>query len=271
MTKTWFITGASKGLGRAFATAALKRGDRVAATGRDTSTLQDLAGRFGEDVLPLQLDVTDRQGARSAVERAHQRFGRLDVVVNNAGYGHFGAVEELTETELRDQLDTNLFGALRVTQAALPILRKQGGGHLVQISSIGGIGAFPNLGAYHASKWALEALSESLALEVAPLGIRVTLVEPGGYGTDWAGPSSTRLQPLPAYDFVRDAAASRRTANPAGDPTAAAQALLEVADADAPPLRILFGAAAPTIVKGIYQARLQTWQNWDALTQRAQG
>jgi NAD(P)-dependent dehydrogenase (short-subunit alcohol dehydrogenase family) len=271
MTKTWFITGASRGFGHAFAAAALERGDRVAATARDTAVLGDLVAGHGEAVLPIALDVTDRAAATAAVRRAHERFGRLDVVVNNAGYGQFGAVEELSEADLRDQLETNLFGAIWITQAALPILRGQGEGHIVQISSIGGVGAFANLGAYHASKWALEAISESLAAEVGELGIAVTLVEPGGFATDWAGSSARHAAPMPAYAFVRDAAARRRGGHAPGDPSAAAQALLEVVDADEPPLRVLFGAQAPDVVEGIYARRLQTWKDWEHTAKRAQG
>jgi NAD(P)-dependent dehydrogenase (short-subunit alcohol dehydrogenase family) len=178
-TKTWFITGASRGFGREWTIAALERGDSVAATARQTSTLDDLADKYGDRLLPLELDVTDRGAAWAAVATAHERFGRLDVVVNNAGYGHFGMVEELSEADIRDQLETNFFGALWVTQAALPFLREQGSGHILQVSSIGGISAFPNVGAYHASKWALEGLSQALAAEVTDFGIHITLIEPG--------------------------------------------------------------------------------------------
>ncbi|MFD1274496.1 SDR family NAD(P)-dependent oxidoreductase [Streptomyces kaempferi] len=192
--KIWFITGASRGFGREWAIAALERGDSVAATARDLSTLDDLSATYGERFLPLRLDVTDRDADFAAVRRAHERFGRLDVVVNNAGYGHFGMVEEITEAEARAQLETNLFGALWVTQAALPFLREQGSGHILQVSSIGGISAFPLVGIYHASKWALEGISQSLAQEVAPFGIKVTLIEPGGFATDWGSSSSTSQQ-----------------------------------------------------------------------------
>lgn len=195
--KIWFITGASRGFGRAWASAALERGDKVAATARDTASLDDLAGKFGDALLPLRLDVTDREADFAAVAQAHKHFGRLDVVVNNAGYGHFGFVEELSEQDARDQLETNVFGALWITQAALPYLREQRGGHIIQVSSIGGITAFPLVGMYHASKWALEGLSQALAQEVAPFGVHVTLIEPGGFDTDWAGPSARHSRPCP--------------------------------------------------------------------------
>lgn len=159
--RVWFITGTSRGFGREWAAAALERGDKVAATARDVATLDDLASKYGSALLPLQLDVTDREADFAAVKQAHDHFGRLDVVVNNAGYGHFGFVEEVTEQEARDQIETNVFGALWVTQAALPYLRAQRSGHVVQVSSIGGVLAFQNLGLYHASKWALEGFSPS--------------------------------------------------------------------------------------------------------------
>jgi NAD(P)-dependent dehydrogenase (short-subunit alcohol dehydrogenase family) len=270
-TKNWMITGASRGFGRAFADAALERGDRVAATARDRGTLDDLATQHPDTFVPLELDVTDAAAVVATVREAERRLGGLDVVVNNAGYGHFGAVEELSEADLRDQLETNLFGALRVTQAALPGMRERGSGHVVQISSLGGVGAFANLGAYHASKWGLEALSESLAAEVARFGIRVTLVEPGGFETDWAGSSARRSAPLAAYDPMRAEAAARRGAQAPGSPAAAAQALLAVVDAAEPPLRVLFGAQAPALVRGIYARRLAEWQAWESVSVRAQG
>jgi NAD(P)-dependent dehydrogenase (short-subunit alcohol dehydrogenase family) len=163
MSKTWFITGASKGFGREWTEAALERGDNVAATARNLETLDALLDTYGDAVLPIELDVTDREADFAAVQRAAEHFGSLDIVVNNAGYGHFGMIEELSESDVRAQMETNLFGALWVTQAALPIMREQGSGHIIQVSSIGGISAFPTVGAYHASKWALEGFSQSLA------------------------------------------------------------------------------------------------------------
>ncbi|WP_151475287.1 SDR family NAD(P)-dependent oxidoreductase [Streptomyces albicerus] len=172
MSKTWFVTGSSRGFGRAFVEAALDRGDSVAATARNTESLTDLAIAYGEQLLALPLDVTDKTAAFDAVHKAHAHFGRLDVVVNNAGYGHFGMIEELTEAEARDQMETNFFGVLWVTQAALPLLRIQGGGHIVQVSSVGGVLSFPSLGVYAASKWAVEGLSEALAegLDLSDMG-----------------------------------------------------------------------------------------------------
>lgn len=273
-TKTWLITGASRGFGREFARAALLRGDNVAATARDVSALKSLRDEH-PGLLALQLDVTDADAVRDRVAEAEAQFGRLDVVVNNAGYGHFGAVEEVTDAELRDQLETNVFGAHRVVRAVLPGMRERGSGHIIQVSSIGGVMAVPNMGAYHASKWALEALSESLAAEVARYGVHVTIVEPGGYDTDWAGPSSRRSEPLPAYDAMRAEAAARRSANVPGDPAAAARALLEIVDAEQPPLRVLFGTVfgrpLPEVVQGIYDRRLKEWAAWEELALRAYG
>jgi NAD(P)-dependent dehydrogenase (short-subunit alcohol dehydrogenase family) len=211
-SKVWFITGTSKGFGRIWAAAALARGDRVAATARDVKTLSPLTERYGDKVAAMTLDVTDKRAVDSSIAEAHKRFGRLDVVVNNAGYGLFGAIEEINEAEARAQIETNLFGALWVTQAALPFMRAQKSGHIIQVSSIGGVNAFPTVGLYHASKWGLEGFSQSLASEVAEFGIKVTLVEPGGYATDWGGPSAVRARQMPEYDarLVSSRAASGR-------------------------------------------------------------
>jgi NAD(P)-dependent dehydrogenase (short-subunit alcohol dehydrogenase family) len=271
MSKVWFITGASKGFGREWAEEALERGDRVAATARRTETLDALVETYGDLVLPIRLDVTDRAADVAAVQQAAQHFGRLDVVVNNAGYGHFGMIEELTEEEVRAQLETNLFGALWVTQAALPILREQGSGHIIQVSSIGGISAFPTVGAYHASKWALEGFSQSLAQEVAGFGISVTLIEPGGFSTDWSGPSASRSEENPAYADVREAASKRPSANDPGDPKATRTAILKVVDAEQPPLRVFFGRAPLGIATKDYESRLATWNEWQPVALEAHG
>jgi NAD(P)-dependent dehydrogenase (short-subunit alcohol dehydrogenase family) len=273
MSKTWFITGASRGFGREWAIAALERGDTVAATARDTSTLDDLVERFGDKLLPIRLDVTDREADYAAVAQAHERFGRLDVVVNNAGYGQFGMIEEISEAEARAQFETNVFGALWITQAALPYLRAQGSGHILQVSSIGGISAFPNIGIYNGSKWALEGISQALAQEVADFGIKVTLIEPGGFSTDWSGSSAAHSEPLAVYDDFREKAQqwrASRTAAP-GDPAASAAAVLEVVDADEPPLRVFFGEAPLGIATADYESRLETWNDWQHVALLAQG
>src|ERR671917_100177 len=260
LTKTWFITGASKGFGREWTEAALERGDNVAGTARNLDDLDGLAESYGDIFMPIQLDVTDRDADFAAVGRAAEHFGQLDVVINNAGYGHFGMIEELSEDDIRSQMETNFFGALWVTQAALPIMREQGSGHIIQVSSIGGISAFPTVGAYHASKWALEGFSQSLSQEVAGFGINVTLIEPGGYSTDWSGPSATHSQENPAYADVREAAKNRPSAAASpGDPTATRQAILKVVDADEPPLRIFFGEVPLGIATDDYESRLTEW------------
>lgn len=271
--KTWFITGSSRGFGREWAVAALERGDRVAATARDTATLDDLVDKYGDAVLALPLDVTDRAAVFDAVARAQERFGRLDVVVNNAGYGQFGMIEELSEAESRAQIETNVFGALWVTQAALPFLREQGSGHFLQVSSIGGISAFPDIGIYNASKWALEGFSQALAQEVAGFGIHVTLIEPGGFATDWGGASAKHAERNPAYDEFRVEATERRKARTArpGDPAASAAAVLELVDAENPPLRAFFGEVPLAIAKQDYETRLREWEQGQDRAVRAGG
>ncbi len=271
--KVWFITGTSRGFGRTWAIAALERGDKVAATARNTATLDDLVAKYGDALLPIELDVTDRDADFAAVKQAHDHFGRLDIVVNNAGYGQFGFVEELSEQDARDQIETNVFGALWITQAALPFLREQRSGHIIQVSSIGGITAFPNIGMYHASKWALEGFSQSLAQEVASFGVHVTLIEPAIFSTDWGGSSAKHATRLPAYDEAHaavDAARSQRGAQP-GDPSASAAALLKVVDAEEPPLRVFFGASPLKTAKTDYENRLRTWEQWQPVAELAQG
>src|SRR5580700_4034925 len=270
-SKVWFITGTSRGFGRVWAEAALARGDRVAASARDVKTLAPLVERYGDQVAALALDVTHKAAVDAAITSAHARFGRLDVVINNAGYGLFGAIEEVSEAEARAQLETNLFGALWVTQAALPIMRAQGSGHIIQVSSIGGVNAFPTVGLYHASKWALEGFSQSLAAEVAPFGIKVTLVEPGGFATDWGGASAQRAQQLSAYDAARASIAAVRSRNVPGDPDATGAAILKVVDAPEPPLRIFFGSSGLAMTRAEYARRIELWEKWNSVSLDAQG
>lgn len=268
MSTTWFITGASRGFGRAWTTAALERGDRVAATARDVRTLDPLVERFGDAVLPLALDVDDRAAGTDAVRTAHRHLGRLDVVVNNAGFGHFGAIEELTEAEARAQMETNLFGALWITQAAIPLLREQGGGHIVQVSSIGGVTAYPLLGIYNASKWALEGFTEALAQEVAGFGIRTTLVEPSGFATDWSGSSAARSEPLPQYQPHRDAMA-RWSQGPAPTAQDSVAAFLAAVDAPEPPSRLILASSGYDLVVAAHEQRLATWRAWEQTSRSA--
>ena len=269
MSKVWFITGASRGFGRVWAEAALQRGDKVAATARDTQTLKALVGSYGKNVLPLQLDVTSKPAVDAAVRRAHEIFERLDVVVNNAGYGLFGMIEEVSEKQARDQMETNFFGALWVTKAALPIMRQQGSGHVIQISSIAGINAVANLGLYNASKWALEAFSQALSLEARDLGINVTIVEPGGFTTDWGTTSAVWAQPLPAYENIRESHQARRATMRRGDPQATARVMLELVDMPEPPLRVLFGRGVLEPIKREYENRLALWEKYQNLSEAA--
>jgi NAD(P)-dependent dehydrogenase (short-subunit alcohol dehydrogenase family) len=271
--KIWFITGTSRGLGREWAIAVLKRGEKVAATARDISTLDDLVTEYGAAVLPITLDVTDRKADFAAVGQAYDHFGRLDVVVNNAGYGQFGFIEEISEEEARSQFDTNVFGPLWITQAALPYLRSQRSGHIVQVSSLGGLTAFPNIGMYGASKWALEGFSQALAQEVASFGVYVTLIEPAGFETDPTGKSAKEATPLPDYQQLHDEADQVRSgfAAKAGGPAASAAALLKIVDAEKPPLRVFFGESPLQLIKAEYESRLSTWQDWQHIAVEAQG
>lgn len=276
MQKVWFVTGSSRGLGRNFVEAALARGDKVAATARDAASLKALADTYGDAVLLLEMDVTDRAAVFESVRRAKDHFGRLDVIVNNAGYAQVGAVEELTEQELRDQLETNLFGAMWVVQAALPHLREQRSGHIIQLSSAAGVIAMPLGGAYHASKWALEGLNEALAGEVAEFGVKLTIIEPGGFATrNGNNPdplaNGHMATPDPAYDGLRRRLGAMAGKMPAGDPAAAAQALLKLVDSDNPPLRVLFGKGFHPLIEQAYANRLKTWSDWQDLSIEAHG
>ena len=271
--RVWFITGASRGFGKEFAKAALERGERVAATARNTSDVDDLVEAYGDAVLPVRLDVTDRESVDAAVTHAHEHFGRLDVVVNNAGFGLAGGVEEVTDEQLQQQLDVNLFGALWVTRRVLPILREQRSGWIVQVSSIGGLAAFPGFGIYHASKWALEGVSETLAQEVADLGIKVMMVEPSGFRTDWAGNSMTRAEPIEDYDSVlgefHERMKEENNGTQPGNPEKAAAALIDALDADEPPFRLLLGNRAFDTAVDRYESRLEGFRKIESIARGA--
>jgi NAD(P)-dependent dehydrogenase (short-subunit alcohol dehydrogenase family) len=269
--KVWFITGAARGFGRLWATAALERGDKVAATARDMATLEPLVQQYGDAILPLKLDVTDRSAVFEAVDKAHSAFGRLDVVLSNAGYGHQGAVEELSEQDARVQIDTNLFGALWVAQAALPILRAQNSGHLIAVSSVLGVVGIPNLGIYNASKFAIEGLFEALSQEVEAFGIKVTLVEPAGYATDFNGSSAMQSTPVSAYDGVRQALSDQFATYVFGDPAATPAAILKLVDSPNPPLRLALGSGSISQIKLVYAQRQAEWDAWAEVSAAAQG
>lgn len=263
MAKVWFVTGAGRGLGRAIACAALGRGDRVAASSRSLADVADLAARYGEQVLPLGLDIRVRSEAAPALAAARDQFGRIDVVVNNAARSLVAAVEEAAEDDVRDLIDTNLLGSLWVTQAALPILRAQGQGHVVLISSGGGVISWPMNGIYQASKFALEGFSEALAQESAHLGIKVTIAQVGHMETGMARPPARGQQELDAYAQPR-ARLSGVAGRKGNDPARIAALLLKVVDASEPPLRVLLGRPLRDIQES-YEARLKTWAEWSRI------
>jgi NAD(P)-dependent dehydrogenase (short-subunit alcohol dehydrogenase family) len=257
-SKVWFVTGASRGLGRAICDVALDRGHRVVATARGESLT-------GAGVLPLQLDVTDPEAVRRAVHAAVAELGRIDVVVNNAGYGHFGAVEELEDRDIRTQFEVNFFGLSNVTRAVLPQLRRQRSGHLVQMSSLNGVVGAAGAGYYAASKFAVEGLSESLAEELAPLGIRVMIVEPGPHRTEFAGASAHFADPIDDYAETVGAAREMLAAldgNQPGDPTQAAEAIADAVEAPEAPLRLPLGELAVAGIRERLEGRLEELERW---------
>ncbi|MEU8019679.1 SDR family oxidoreductase [Micromonospora parva] len=267
--RTWFITGASRGLGRAFADAALDRGDRVVAAAR-TIAQCDFDEKYADRLLALTLDVTDRAAVIAAVDTAVERFGRLDIVVNNAGTLSMGMIEEFTEVEARAQFEVNLFGALWVSQAVLPHLRAQRSGHIVQVSSIAALGGFPSTGLYSASKFALEGMSEALAMEAAAFDITVSIVQPGGYWTDLYT-SMRATTPMDAYAPLR-AELERQWAEGSIDsePRLAAEALLRLVDSDDPPLRLLLGSMVYDLAFDISRRRMDTWAGWEQVSRAAE-
>ncbi|SCF12076.1 oxidoreductase [Micromonospora chokoriensis] len=247
MPRVWLITGCTRGLGRALAEAVLADGDHLVATARNPSQLNALSDQYGDRVRPIALDVTDPAAARDAVRTAVDGFGRLDVLVNNAGYADVAAIEDISEEDFRAQIDANFYGVVNLTRAALPTMREQGRGHIVQISSVGSRVASIGLGAYQAAKWAVSGFSGVLAREVAPFGIRVTSVEPGGLRTDWAGSSMSELPISEPYRPVIDPAVQRLregSGRQPGDPARAAQAIIRITTVDDPPLRLLLGTDA---------------------------
>lgn len=266
MTKVWFITGSARGLGRSLTEAVLKNGDKVAATARNTDQLNDLVARYGDSIFPVQLDVTDYEQVYSVVAGAVAHFGRIDVLVNNAGFGIIGAAEAYTSEQVRSQLETNLYAPIEITRAVLPYMRKQGGGRILQISSIGGRVGNAGLTMYQAAKFGLGGFTESLAKEVGPLGIYVTSVEPGGFRTDWAGASMTYARDIEGYEMVKQRSDFFKGGNfiPVGDPYKAAIAMLELASHPAPPVHLVLGSEAIGILKSaneIRQAEMEEWMD----------
>jgi NAD(P)-dependent dehydrogenase (short-subunit alcohol dehydrogenase family) len=268
MSKVFLVTGASRGLGREIVLAALESGARVVAGARKPADLDDLVQTYGDQIRVVALDVTDPRAAQEAVQTAVEDFGGLDVVVNNAGYANLAAVEDVTLDDFRAQIDTNLLGVVNVTKAALPVLREQGSGHIVQISSVGGRMATAGLSAYQSAKWAVGGFSSVLAAEVGPLGIKVTVLEPGGMRTDWAG-SSMSVPPISApYEPTVGAMARMHdgAATQSGDPAKVAQVVLQVANMDEPPLRLLLGTDAFTYATAAGRDQLERDERWRELS-----
>jgi NAD(P)-dependent dehydrogenase (short-subunit alcohol dehydrogenase family) len=271
-TKVWFLTGSSRGFGRVWADAALKRGDKVAATARTVTSIADLKEKYGANVLTLQLDVTKPDQVKTAVEQAHAHFGRLDIVLNNAGYPLVGTIEEASADEVRALYETNIFGSLSVIQAAVPLLRKQGKGHILGVSSGLGHVTMPVIGYYCSSKWAFEAIHESLAIEVKPFGIKVTIIEPGAYATEFGSPSSGKFATgLDVYEELRKSVFQRVGSMERGDPNATSEAVFTVVDTENPPLRFFLGRHNLPWVRAAYAERLATWEAWESVSNAAQG
>ncbi|MBW7456567.1 oxidoreductase [Paenibacillus sepulcri] len=268
--KVWLVTGSSRGLGRRLAEEILKKGDRLIATARNPEQLADLVDRYGGQIHPLALDVTDPEAVQAVVKEAAAVFRRLDVVVNNAGYGDVASIEDVTLSDFRAQIDTNFYGVVYVTKAAVPILREQGFGHIIQVSSIGGRIGTVGLAAYQSAKWAVEGFSEVLAQEIAPFGIKVTIIEPGGLRTDWAGSSMTIPPISEPYDQTVGALVRMFTGHGGqapGDPVKAAKVIIGITELDEPPLRLLLGSDAVALAETVGQARLEADAKWRHLSE----
>jgi NAD(P)-dependent dehydrogenase (short-subunit alcohol dehydrogenase family) len=269
LSKVWLITGSSRGLGRAFTEAALEAGHRVVATARNPAQLNDVVNKYGDSVRALALDVTNEAQARNAIDAAIEAFGGLDVLVNNAGYGDVGAVEDTSLADFRAQIETNLFGVIIMTKAVLPYFRERGSGHIIQVSSIGGrigpIGRAP----YAAAKFGVEGFSESLSKEVGPLGVKVTIIEPGGFRTDFAGSSTELREGRPEYDATVGATVRFQRnydGKQPGDPAKAAAALLYIASLSDPPLRLLLGSDSYNAAEQSALQKLELDRRWKDLS-----
>lgn len=269
MSQRWLITGSSRGLGRALAEAVLEAGHRLVATARDPSTLNDLVQRYGDAVRVAALDVTDVVAADRAIELAVQVFGGLDVLVNNAGYGNVDSVEDTPLEDFRRQIDTNLFGTIIMTKAAIPVMRNQRSGHIIQFSSVGGRIGAPGRAPYSAAKWAVEGFSESLAREMALIGVHVSVIEPGGFRTDFAGSSTSLREGRPEYDAVVGATARAQRAydgRQPGDPQRAGRAIVRLASLPQPPFRLPLGSDALKIIEQADRAKLAELEQWRELS-----
>ncbi|MGW5383765.1 SDR family NAD(P)-dependent oxidoreductase [Nocardia sp. NPDC003963] len=271
MTRIWFITGASRGLGRAFAEAALRAGDRVVGAARNIEPLADLARQYPDDLVRLPIDVTDRASVFAAVERAVTAFGRLDIVVNNAGVMLLGMLEEATEEQIRAHFDVNLFGAIWVTQAVLPQLRAQGGGRILQVTTMGTGGGFPMVGLYAAGKSALDSVSEAVAMEAEQFGVKLTIVQMGGYDTGLFTSGTTMTTPEPQYRELRDQLVEMWGDDSGPAPDTAAPTIMELVDLPDPPRRLIVGGASYDIVQQDLQDRMAQYRQWEDLSRKAPG
>ena len=269
--KVWFITGTSRGFGRIWAQAALERGDKVAATARNLASIAGLKEKYGHNVLTLELDVTKSEQVEKVVKQAHAHFGKIDVVLNNAGYSLVGTIEESSAEDIRAQYETNIFGSLSVIKAALPLLRAQGGGHILGVSSSLGHVTLPVIGYYCSSKWAFEAIHESLAAEVKQFGINVTIVEPGAYATEFGSQDSLKFaQGLDIYTAFKEQFMEGLKTFERGDPNATSQAIFKIVDAAQPPLRFILGSQSLPWIRAAYAERLATWETWEEVSNAAQ-
>jgi NAD(P)-dependent dehydrogenase (short-subunit alcohol dehydrogenase family) len=271
MSKTILITGASRGFGKIWAKALLQRGDKVAATARNLESLKELVAEFGDAIFPIQLDVNDRAACFAAVQKAKDHFDRIDVVINNAGFGLFGAIEETTEEQARAQMETNFFGVLWVTQAITPIFREQKSGHVIQVSSFLGLVTLPVLGLYNASKYAVNGLTETLATELKEFGVKVSLIEPNGFATDWSGASAFQTEPTETYAPLKKAFFEAPVPDGWGNPETTATAVLALIDSEKPPLHFLLGKVAYPAVKKVYAERLAEFEDWKEVSANAHG
>ncbi|WP_430401628.1 SDR family NAD(P)-dependent oxidoreductase [Fluviicola sp.] len=269
--KIWFITGASRGFGRVWTEAILKRGDKVAATARKLESIADFKEKYGDHVLTLELDVTDHAQVKKVLEQAHEHFGRLDIVLNNAGYSLVGTIEEASTDEVRALFETNVYGPMAVIRAALPLLRKQGGGHILGTSSNLGHVTFPVVGYYCSSKWAFEAIHESLAGEVKAFGIKVTIIEPGAYATEFGSPESLKFsEGMDIYSDFKEGFFGQLKTIERGNPEATPQALFQVVDSENPPLRFFLGSQNLPWVRKAYADRMEEWEAWESVSNSAQ-
>jgi len=271
--KVWFITGSSRGFGKIWTEAALKRGDKVAATARNINSIATLKEKYGDQVLILEVDVTNASQVQNAISKANEYFGRLDIVFNNAGYSLVGTIEESSTDEVKAMYETNIIGPIHVIQAALPILRAQGHGHILGTSSAVGIYSNPLIGYYCSSKFAFEAIYDSLSKEVAAFGIKVTLIEPGAYSTEFGSAESLKIasKKLADYDDLKSSLMENLQKLERGNPIATPEAIFAVVDAENPPLRLLLGKNDLPHIQQIYAERIQEWETWKTISEAAQG